>query len=191
MRKRWEGQMHPVTKPIIITSYGLAVIWVLWVTLVAFIGGTLPLLGWEVKGGIIWGLLSIACLWPIASLLFLLAYRALDGFAWWLNDRLMILFHPSNKSADASLPSNADVDRIIQQSMPMIQNTANDLMEMTRDALAKGMPPDDVVNILINKLGFEKNTAQVVVSNMIRKISKDTHTEKPVDNSGEQLHSQK
>jgi hypothetical protein len=100
MRKRWEGQMHPVTKPIILIGYGLAVIWVLWVTLVAFTGGTLPVVGWEVEGGIIWGVLSIACLWPIASILFFLVFQALDVLAWWLDDK----FHKPLKEEDQDRP---------------------------------------------------------------------------------------
>ena len=96
MRKRREGQMHPITMPIIFISFILAVVWVLWVTVVAFFGGTLPVLGWQVKGGIIWGALSIACLWPAASALFFVAFQALDAFAWWLNDK----FHKSFKNND-------------------------------------------------------------------------------------------
>jgi len=101
MRKRWEGQMHPITKPIILIGYGLAAIWVFWVTLVAFTGGTLPVLGWEVKGGIIRGVLSIACLWPVASFMFFFVFQALDGFAWWLDDK----FHKSSRKEDQEHPS--------------------------------------------------------------------------------------
>lgn len=101
MRKRWEGQMHPVTKPIIFIGYGLAVMWVLWITLVAFVGGTLPILGWEIEGGIIWGVLSIACFWPIASILFFFAFQALDVLAWRLDDK----FQKSLKNGGQDNPS--------------------------------------------------------------------------------------
>lgn len=176
MKKRWEGQMHPITKPIILISYGLAVIWVLWVTLIAFIGGTLPVLGWEVKGGIVWGVLSIACLWPVASALFFLAFQALDAFAWWMNENLSTLLRSKDKSTNTRLnPSHSEINQLIQQQMPMIESVASDIMEMTRDALAKGLPSETVVDILVDKMGFSKQSAQAVVSDLQKQIQSRAH----------------
>ena len=83
---RYPGQMHPITKPIILLGYILAVIWVLWSTFIAFTGGRLPILGWQLNGGVLWGLGFIACLWPVASIIAFLFFQALDALAWWLDE---------------------------------------------------------------------------------------------------------
>lgn len=45
---------------------GLAVVvWATWCTVVAFVGGTLPFLGWEMEGGIGDGLLWLFLIEPI------------------------------------------------------------------------------------------------------------------------------
>ena len=41
-------------------------IWLTWCTVIAFIGGTLPLIGWEIEGGFFFGLVWLFILDPIA-----------------------------------------------------------------------------------------------------------------------------
>lgn len=56
---RARGLAHPVTETIAVL-FGLAVgVWALWCVVVAFTGGTLPLLGIETDGGLVTGVLCI------------------------------------------------------------------------------------------------------------------------------------
>jgi len=48
-------------------------VWMTWCTVIAFIGGTMPIIGWEVEGGLGFGLLFLVVLQPI---LLTLAYWA-------------------------------------------------------------------------------------------------------------------
>ena len=46
-----------------------SVVWVNWCVVVAFIGGTMPIVGWEVDGGIGFGLLFLLLIEPIFLML--------------------------------------------------------------------------------------------------------------------------
>jgi len=50
------GDLNPVSKGIATIVVGAGVIWTIWCTWVAFVGGSLPLVGWELDGGIVFGL---------------------------------------------------------------------------------------------------------------------------------------
>jgi hypothetical protein len=70
--------------------------------------------------------------------------------------------------------TNNDVDQ-------MVQNTANDMMKMTRDALAKGLSPEEMVDILVSKMGFPQEAAQRVVSNLLKEVRKETYAQDSSD----------
>jgi len=64
----------PIPLQIIGGVLGLATaVWMTWCTVIAFIGGTMPIIGWEVEGGFGFGLLFLVVLQPI---LLTLAYWA-------------------------------------------------------------------------------------------------------------------
>jgi len=64
----------PIPLQIIGGVLGLATaVWMTWCTVIAFIGGTMPIIGWEVEGGLGFGLLFLVVLQPI---LLTLAYWA-------------------------------------------------------------------------------------------------------------------
>ena len=174
--------MHPIAMPLILVGYILTVVWVLWSTVIAFFGGKLPVFGWQLNGGILLGVFWVGCLWPIAFGLTYLVFKLLDRLLWWLDERLKILFRSSKKSADEKHnPSPTDVDELMQQSMPNVQNAAIDMMKITRDALAKGVSPETMVDILINKMGFPKEDAQAAINNLVKEIRRDTDIEKPAN----------
>lgn len=58
-------QDNPVTA-VVATVVGISVtVWSLWATWVAFTGGTVPLVGWELEGGLGTGLLWLFVLTPL------------------------------------------------------------------------------------------------------------------------------
>jgi hypothetical protein len=64
----------PLPLQILAVVLGLATaVWITWCTVIAFIGGTMPIIGWEVDGGIGFGLLFLFIIEPI---LLTLAYWA-------------------------------------------------------------------------------------------------------------------
>ena len=78
--------VHPLIGVIaLLSAIGSAVL-SLWVTYIAFAGGTVPLLGWEVEGSPVWGVLTLMFGSPIittlgywAGLLIILPFQAIFG----------------------------------------------------------------------------------------------------------------
>lgn len=60
-----EHEIHPVTKALAAIPATATVIFSLWCTIIAFTGGTLPLVGWNIDGGVGTGLLWIFIIDPI------------------------------------------------------------------------------------------------------------------------------
>ena len=82
--------------PVRFVAYPLmlaAVVWVNWCVVIAFIGGTMPIIGWEVDGGFGFGLLFLFVGEPIfltlAYWVFMLAVVP-----------LMLLFRPWRRERD-------------------------------------------------------------------------------------------
>jgi len=61
-----EGELHPVVHVLAILLAVAAGIWATWCTVIAFIGGTMPLIGVETEGGLGFGLVFLIFLEPIA-----------------------------------------------------------------------------------------------------------------------------
>ncbi len=60
------GDDVPVPLQIVGAVLGIAAaVWMTWCSVIAFIGGTMPLIGWEVEGGFGFGLLFLVVLQPI------------------------------------------------------------------------------------------------------------------------------
>ncbi len=89
--RRDPGQMHPIALVLIAAGYIATAIWVLWSTVIAFIGGKLPIFGWKLNGGILWGLSWICILWPIAFGVNFLLSSLLNELVWWLDRQLRTL----------------------------------------------------------------------------------------------------
>lgn len=78
---------HPLFA-IVATATALATaIWTGWCTVIAFVGGTMPLLGWEVEGSVGFGLFWLFIVDPIlitvaywASLLVMLPFAAVGAW---------------------------------------------------------------------------------------------------------------
>jgi hypothetical protein len=51
--------LHPVVMGFVIAVSVATGVYGLWCTVVAFVGGTIPILGWEVDGGLVPGLLCL------------------------------------------------------------------------------------------------------------------------------------
>ena len=64
-----DDELNPVSKSIAFVIAASVSIWLLWCTVVAFTGGTLPLLGWKVDGGFVFGLVWVFLIDPIAMAL--------------------------------------------------------------------------------------------------------------------------
>lgn len=61
-----ERDLHPISKVVIgATSLGAAIL-LAWWTITAFVGGTMPVIGWETDGGVGTGLLWLFVVDPIA-----------------------------------------------------------------------------------------------------------------------------
>ena len=58
--------LNPVSKVVAFVVMALSTVWLTWCTIIAFTGGTLPLLGWRVDGGLIFGLFWLFVLDAIA-----------------------------------------------------------------------------------------------------------------------------
>lgn len=50
-----DTDLNPVSKAVTTVIVISAIVWTLWCTWVAFFGGALPLLGWRLSGGFIFG----------------------------------------------------------------------------------------------------------------------------------------
>ena len=83
--------MHPIALLLIVAGYVITAGWVLWSTVIAFIGGKLPIFGWELNGGILIGLLWVCILWPIAFGVNFLLSTFLNELVWWLDKQLRTL----------------------------------------------------------------------------------------------------
>lgn len=61
-----QGSVAAVT----VVVFGLAVtVWGIWATIVAFVGGTVPLLGRQLEGSFGTGMVWLLVVWPFAELL--------------------------------------------------------------------------------------------------------------------------
>ncbi len=81
-----EKGLHPVVQVLTVLLAVAAGVWATWCTIIAFIGGTMPLIGVETDGGLGTGLLCLVILEPIAitvaywfSMLLLLPLQLLLG----------------------------------------------------------------------------------------------------------------
>lgn len=61
-----DDELHPVVKVIVALAAIATMIWATWCTVIAFIGGTMPIIGWETEGSLGFGLLWLFLLEPIA-----------------------------------------------------------------------------------------------------------------------------
>lgn len=62
------GTDHDIPAPlqaISILGVAAAIVFSAWTTVIAFVGGTMPIIGWETDGGIVTGLVWIAFVDPI------------------------------------------------------------------------------------------------------------------------------
>lgn len=59
--------LNPVSRTIALIVVLAAGVWLTWCTVIAFTGGLIPLLGWEVDGGIVFGLFWLFIVDPIAA----------------------------------------------------------------------------------------------------------------------------
>lgn len=78
--------VHPLVAVVVVLSSVGSTVLSLWITYVAFAGGTIPLLGWEVEGSVLWGVLTLMFGTPIittlgywAGLLVIVPFQALFG----------------------------------------------------------------------------------------------------------------
>lgn len=63
---RSDSDLNPLSKMIAFVVASAGSVWLIWCTFVAFTGGTLPLVGWEIGGGFFFGLLWLFVIDPIA-----------------------------------------------------------------------------------------------------------------------------
>ena len=64
---------HDIPAPLrAITIIGVtaAVVFSIWTTIIAFVGGTMPIIGWETDGGIVTGLIWVVVVDPILMAVF-------------------------------------------------------------------------------------------------------------------------
>lgn len=61
-----DTSLHPLVKILASLSGVATALWVTWCTVIAFVGGTMLILGWETDGGIGFGLLRLFVLEPLA-----------------------------------------------------------------------------------------------------------------------------
>jgi hypothetical protein len=57
--------VHPITKFFMYLIIGASSLYMVWATIIAFIGGRIPIFGFEMRGGIISGLIWVFILDPI------------------------------------------------------------------------------------------------------------------------------
>lgn len=60
-------ELNPVSKVITSVVALAAGVWLTWCTVIAFAGGQLPLLGWNIDGGIVFGLFWLFIVDPLAA----------------------------------------------------------------------------------------------------------------------------
>jgi hypothetical protein len=65
-------ELHPVVKVAAALTAVAAAVWTTWCNVIAFVGGQLPLLPWELEGGIVTGVVWLVVVDPLAI-----------GVAWW------------------------------------------------------------------------------------------------------------
>lgn len=65
MNPNGNSELHPIAKAITVLTAIVSIIFSLWCTVIAFVGGRLPIIGWELKGGLIIGLLWLFIIDPI------------------------------------------------------------------------------------------------------------------------------
>lgn len=62
-----DDDLHPIAKVLVTITAVATGIFALWCTVIAFTGGTLPLLGWNMDGGVGAGLLWLFVIDPIVT----------------------------------------------------------------------------------------------------------------------------
>jgi len=60
-----DDELHPVVRAFVAIAAVAVGLFSLWCTVIAFVGGTIPLFGWEMDGGIGTGLLWLFIIDPI------------------------------------------------------------------------------------------------------------------------------
>ena len=60
-----DDDMHPVTVALVVILGGSSLVISTWMTVVAFVGGTMPVIGWQTDGGIGTGLVWLFVVDPV------------------------------------------------------------------------------------------------------------------------------